>query len=131
MEIILHIDEKKLDKNYESALNEYFKRTLSFANIKKKLYNDIAKLSLQKKSYVFFINYGSDSCTSKELAKKISDISISGYSCIEFIISDNPLPDCKPFTLSSMRLGNDIAAVCIAEQIYRAYTIINNISYHK
>ncbi|MBQ8914236.1 MAG: 23S rRNA (pseudouridine(1915)-N(3))-methyltransferase RlmH [Lachnospiraceae bacterium] len=131
MDIILHIEGKKLDTEYEKALNEYIKRTLPFANIKKKLYKDIAKLSVQKKSYVFIINYGTDSCTSEEIAKMITDINISGYSCIEFIISDKPMSDYETFTLSSMHLGNDIAAVCLTEQIYRAYTIINNINYHK
>ncbi|MBQ9200510.1 MAG: 23S rRNA (pseudouridine(1915)-N(3))-methyltransferase RlmH [Lachnospiraceae bacterium] len=131
MDIILHIDEKKLETSYEMALNEYFKRTLPFANIKKILYKDITKLTLHKKSYIFVINYDTDSYTSEELAKRISDISISGCSCIEFIISDSFLSDYEPFTLSSMKLENGIAAVCLAEQIYRAYTIINNISYHK
>lgn len=131
MDIILHIEEKKLDTEYEKALDEYIKRTLPFANIKKKLYKDIAKLSVQKKSYVFILNYGTDSCTSEEIAKKITDIGISGYSCIEFIITDKPIFDYETFNLSSMRLGHNIAAVCLAEQIYRAYTIINNINYHK
>ena len=141
MEIVLHIELKKIDKSYEAAIGEYFKRISSFSDIKKKLYKDISKLQLQKSSYVFLLEYGTESASSEDLADKINRISLSGYSCIEFIVAagnttiidtlNNTKMDYDAFTFSSMRLNNDIASVCLAEQIYRAFTINNNISYHK
>lgn len=141
MEIILHIESKKLDKCYDAAINEYFKRISSFANIKKKLYKDISKLQLQKSSYVILTEYGTGSGSSEALAERITRLNLSGYSCIEFIIAKdltiikdtlkNQSIDYDCLTLSSMTLKSDIASVCLTEQIYRAYTINNNISYHK
>ena len=141
MDIILHIAEKKLDECYDAAISEYFKRTSAFANIKKKLYKDISKLQLEKSSYIFVLDYGCNTLTSTELAKKISGINLAGFSCIEFIItSDSSIVkdnlNCQSIkydilTLSTMKLNNNTASVCLAEQIYRAYTINNNISYHK
>ena len=48
MDIIFHIDIKKLDSTYEKAINEYFKRTSSFTNIKKILYKDVFVKNIQK-----------------------------------------------------------------------------------
>lgn len=158
MEIILHIDLRKLDKSYDKAIDEYFKRTSSFTDIKKILYKDFSKSEFKKRSYRIVISYGRSTISSVELAKKISDINIMGYSCIEFIITadkdyienltnnninnnaNNSINDnneksldnnLEILNLTTMHLGTDITAVALAEQIYRAYTINNNISYHK
>ncbi|MBQ9607978.1 MAG: 23S rRNA (pseudouridine(1915)-N(3))-methyltransferase RlmH [Lachnospiraceae bacterium] len=146
MQIILHIDLKKFDTDYEQAINEYFKRTSAFADVSKKLYKDFAGLSLKDNSYKFVVVPGKASFTSPELAKKITDISISGYSCIEFIIPDEKKHDDKIlnnflklmsdysyeiFNLTSFSMCSGPTAVALSEQIYRAYTINNNINYHK
>ena len=91
MQIILHIDTRKPDKDYERAINEYFKRTSAFANISMKHYKDFTKMSLKDNSYKFVVVSGKDSLTSTEFAKKITKISLNGYSCIEFIIFDKNL----------------------------------------
>lgn len=139
MDIIFHIDIKKLDSTYEKAINEYFKRTSSFTNIKKILYKDFSSIELKKGSYRIAVSYGNKTISSVELAKKISDINLSGYSCIEFLISDNmeniysmeTNDNTEILHLTTVKLNADIAAVALAEQIYRAYTINNNIRYHK
>ncbi|MBR1815789.1 MAG: 23S rRNA (pseudouridine(1915)-N(3))-methyltransferase RlmH [Lachnospiraceae bacterium] len=151
MQIILHIDTKKIDTDYEHAINEYFKRTSAFANISMKLYKDFMKLSLKDNSFKFVVVSGKASFTSTEFAKKITNIGLNGYSCIEFIISeinlyediytdknntkDKPLDlsdeNYEIFNLTSMNIGVEPTATALAEQIYRAYTINNNINYHK
>ena len=139
MDIILHIDLRKIDSSYDKAIDEYFKRTSSFTNIKKKLYKDFSSIELKKGSYRIAVSYGNKTISSVELAKKISDINLSGYSCIEFLISDNMKniynivtnDNTEIFYLTTVKLNADIAAVTLAEQIYRAYTINNNINYHK
>ena len=151
MEIILHIDLRKLDRSYDKAIDEYFKRTSSFTNIKKVLYKDYSKLEFKKSSYRIVVSYGKSTISSVELAKKISDINLMGYSCIEFVITEdkdyfdnlitidnindnngnNSANNTEILNLTTMHLGTDITAVALAEQIYRAYTINNNISYHK
>ena len=139
MDIIFHIDIKKLDSTYDKAINEYFKRTSSFTNIKKILYKDFSSIELKKGSYRIAVSNGNKTISSVELAKKISDINLSGYSCIEFLISDNmeniysmeTNDNTEILHLTTVKLNADIAAVALAEQIYRAYTINNNIRYHK
>ena len=151
MQIILHIDIRKLSTDYEQAINEYFKRTSAFANISMKLYKDFTRISLKDNSYKFVVVSGKDSLTSTEFAKKITKISLKGYSCIEFIIIEKKLyedictdnnnytdktldlsdENYEIFNLTSMNIGVEPTATALAEQIYRAYTINNNINYHK
>lgn len=135
MHIILHIDTRKLDIDYEMAINEYFKRTSAFANISKRLYKDFSKPELKKSSYKFIVIQGKNSPTSYELAQKIDNISLAGYSCIEFLITEKSLNlsdnDFEFFNLTSMNIGIEPTVTALAEQIYRAYTINNNIIYHK
>ena len=146
MQIILHIDKRKLDKDYEQAIGEYVKRISAFATVSMKLYKDFGKLELKDSSYKLLIATGKRTVGSVEFAKKISDIGVAGYSCIEFIIPDEishpdyvsfisdellSKTDCGRLNLTTIRMGVDATATALVEQIYRAYTINNNISYHK
>ena len=144
MNITLYINEKKTDPEYQKAIDEYIKRTSAFININKKLFKNPSDIKPGKSGYVFIVRYGKDSITSEAFAKKITDLNLSGFSSIDFIISednelieqllirlDNAEVSYDSFTVLSMKLKNDALCTALAEQIYRAYTINNHISYHK
>lgn len=137
MEINLHIETKKLDKNLKLAIEEYVKRTSPYCRINIKLYKNLEKLTMKSGSKAYLVVPGDDSPSSPELAQLINQLNIKGYSCIEFIIS-NPeaaynitTNDLENFNLSSFTMSPDLTTVVLTEQLYRAYTIMNNITYHK
>ena len=137
MEINLHIETKKLDKNLKSAIDEYVKRTSPYCRINIKLYKSLEKLTTKTGSKAYLVIPGSNSTSSPGLAQLINQLNVQGYSCIEFIIS-NPktLSDFNSnnldaFNVSSFTMSPDLTTVVLTEQLYRAYTIMNNITYHK
>lgn len=141
MEIIIHVESKKLDKNLQLAVNEYIKRTSPFCKIIIKLYKTLDKINHRLSSKIYYVIPGINSPSSEELSGLIENISINGTSCIEFVIKNNDIIDqlsshCIPphaeiFYLSSFSMSTDLTTVVLTEQIYRAYTITNNITYHK
>jgi len=135
MEIIIHVDEKKLDKNMQQAVDEYIKRTSPYCKVIIKCYKDINKISFKASSMVYIITPGCDSPTSPGLAKLIEDNNLNGISCIEFVITNNynynKQQNYNSFNISSFSMSSQLTSVVLTEQIYRAYTIMNNITYHK
>ena len=47
MEILIHIEKKKLDSAYTKAVAEYIKRLSAFCRVKCIYYKDFSKLELQ------------------------------------------------------------------------------------
>lgn len=129
MEIIIHVEAKKIDKHMQLAIDEYVKRTSPFCKVNIKQYKDISKVNLKASSKAYNVLPGSSSPTSEGLAKLILDNNLSGISCIEFVI--NSTQDIEEFNISSFAMSPDLTTVVLTEQIYRAYTIMNNITYHK
>ena len=80
MEIIIHIEKKKLDIDYEQAIAEYTKRLLPFCRLKLITYKDFSKLSTQPDSVVFMIVPGKDTLSSEGLAARLNKLSLSGHS---------------------------------------------------
>lgn len=75
---------------------------------------------------------------SETFAQKINDAGINGKSNIAFIIgsSHGLAPKIKKLaqlkmSMSEMTFPHQLARVMLSEQIYRAFTIINNRKYHK
>ncbi len=146
MEIIIHVDVKKLDKNTRLAVDEYIKRTSPFCKVTLKTYRDVSKASYKNGSKVYMVVPGPDSPTSPGLAKLIESDNMNGFSCIEFVVKDctstyqdneetvceaSDNNDINSFNLSSFSMSTELTSVVLTEQIYRAYTIMNNITYHK
>ena len=145
MEILIHIEKKKLDIEYAKAVAEYVKRLSAFCRVKCIYYKDFSRLALSASSARFLVVPGKDTISSEEFASKIEQIGLSGISRIEFIIqkksfdvlSDNNWADstgCSDFpsfSLSGFTMSPDLTTVVLTEQLYRAYTILNHITYHK
>lgn len=141
MEIIIHIETRKIDKNLQLAIEEYTKRTSPFCKVNIKLYKTLDKINFKTGSKVYNVTPGSKSPSSEGLAKLIETNNLNGISCIEFLIRNCNNHDeaqiksqnieAENFNISSFELSPDLTTVVLAEQIYRAYTIMNNITYHK
>lgn len=144
MEILIHIEKKKLDTDYEKAVAEYVKRLSAFCRVRCIYYKDLSKLELQASSACFRVVPGRDTISSEDFAAKIEKLGLSGYSRIEFVIAkqDEAYTDAMSsygldtsqlslFSLSGFTMSVDLTTVVLTEQLYRAYTILNHITYHK
>lgn len=144
MEILIHIDKKKLDTDYEKAVAEYVKRLSAFCRVRCIHYKDLSKLELQNSSACFRVVPGRDTISSEDFAAKLEKLGLSGYSRIEFVIAKQGEPcadaasayapdasQLPPFSLSGFTMSVDLTTVVLTEQLYRAYTILNHITYHK
>lgn len=148
MDIFIHMDIRKLDVDYEAALDEYIKRCSPFCKVNIKMYKSFLKMDLRKNSVKVIVVSGiNNMLTSEGLADMIQDYNLHGHSCIEFIVPSNGdaesigindfinssinIMKFETLNLSSFSLGGQLTSVVLTEQIYRAYTILNNITYHK
>lgn len=71
--------------------------------------------------------------SSEEFAEKIQTMTVNGISKIFFYIgyASKCTDNCLPFAITSVSLDLSMNLVVLCEQIYRAYTINNHITYHK
>lgn len=142
MNITLYTDEKKINNEYKFAIDEYVKRLSPFCKINLK-YN-IKQIDFAKKSYKFWVDDGDKTITSETFAKKFVDITNNGNSDIDFYCFDKNIRaklmnenyeqfvnEFEVLALTTLDLSNDVALSVLLEQIYRAFTINNNIKYHK
>ncbi len=134
MEIIIHVEKKKLDTDYMLAIAEYTKRLSPFCKLRLSVCKDFSKLFIQPGSVVFSVVPGSHTFSSESFAEMVEQEALSGHSRLEFVIGK--LPDAAAFTyrefsLSRLSMSCDLTAVVLSEQLYRAYTILNHITYHK
>lgn len=144
MEILIHIEKKKLDTDYEKAVAEYVKRLSAFCRVRCIYYKDLSKLTMHNSSACFRVVPGRDTISSEDFAIKLEQLGLSGYSRIEFVIAEQPDdthtdalsrspgdPKLSIFPLSGFTMSVDLTTVILTEQLYRAYTILNHITYHK
>ena len=109
----------------------------AFCRVKCIYYKDFSKLELQNSSACFRVVPGTDTISSEEFAAKIEELGLSGYSRIEFVVADPAtvydldIAKFSPFSLSGFTMSIDLTTVVLTEQLYRAYTILNHITYHK
>lgn len=122
------------------AIKEYTKRISGYASISvKETKNDRELIpSLPKKAYKIALCVEGKQLSSEELAEKIESVATCGYSDIVFVIgdSDGMGEDVKAacdlrLSFSKMTFPHQLMRVILFEQIYRAFTIINNGKYHK
>ena len=125
------------------AVKEYEKRLSAFCKL---TVNEIKEDSLTAtkaavssfKGFKIALCVEGNMLSSEELAKKISTLTVDGTSDIAFVIggSNGIAEDIKKMcqlrlSFSKMTFPHQLMRVILLEQIYRAFTIINNKSYHK
>ena len=122
------------------AVKEYSKRISGYARLNiKETKNDRELIpNLSKKSFKIALCVEGKQLSSEELASKIEAVTSSGVSEITFVIgdSDGMGEDVKAecdlrLSFSKMTFPHQLMRVILLEQIYRAFTIINNGKYHK
>ena len=91
-----------------------------------------------KGSYNFSMCIEGKQLSSEELAATFNDIAQKGKSTMNFIIGSSfgISHDIKAFSdfrlsMSKMTFPHQLARVMLSEQIYRAFSINNNLKYHK
>lgn len=139
------------DKFFIDASAEYLKRLSRFCqcNVKElKEYTNLENTEQIKqaegqeiisnlKGYVILMDVKGKELSSEQFANKIQDISLSN-SEITFVIggSYGVSEQVKQkanlqLSVSPMTFPHRLFRVMLLEQLYRAFTILNNISYHK
>lgn len=146
------------EKYFTAAIDEYSKRLSRFAKLNiievpdEKIPDNASAKEMEQikekegakilsrlgaNSFVITLCIEGNELTSEELAKKISDISMTA-SNITFIIGGSlgladTVKDKSSLRLSfgRMTLPHQLMRVVLLEQIYRAFKINNNESYHK
>lgn len=149
----------KLKENYlKNAVDEYSKRLSKYCNLKfveiqdEKLPNKIndsiikeikdkesKKIleNIKKDSYIMALDLKGKQFTSEEFSEKIEDITVKGFSTINFIIggtlglNDEVLDRSNELiSFSKMTFPHQLIRVFLEEQLFRAFKISNNETYH-
>ncbi len=147
------------EKYLQDGIDEYLKRLSKYANtqivelpdepipdnpsekeakqVKKKEAEKISKC-INPRDFVIALDLAGKELTSEEFAQEISAITVSGYSTIDFIIGgslgiDKELLNTVKVKISFSKLTfpHQLFRLILCEQIYRAYKILNNETYHK
>lgn len=149
----------KLKEDYlKNAISEYSKRLSKYSNLNiielqdEKLpnkINDTIKEEIKKKegekiisqikkdSYTMVLDLKGKEMTSEDFSKKIDNIGVNGFSTINFIIggtlglSSEVLEKANELvSFSKMTFPHQLIRVFLLEQIFRAFKISNNETYH-
>ena len=143
------------EKYLREAIGEYSKRISRFAELKiielkenvaqsnsktdilKALEKDAENMKKYLKGYIICLDINGKMLKSEEFSQKIEKISLSN-SEITFIIGASNGIDEKIKNLSNEKISfspmtfpHQLMRVIFLEQLYRAFTISNNIAYHK
>lgn len=93
---------------------------------------------IKERSFIIVLDILGRSIDSVDFSKKINDIMLDGISSIDFIIGGSlgisqEVKDKANYSLSFSKFTfpHKLMKVILMEQIYRAFTIINNKTYHK
>ena len=149
----------KIKENYlKDAVNEYSKRLSKFCNLKitelsdeklpskinESIINDIKNKecdkiidAIKKDSYVICLDLKGKEFSSEDFSKKIENIALNFNSSITFIIGGTLGLNEKVLSLanekicfSKMTFPHQLIRVFLLEQLFRAFKISNNETYH-
>ena len=137
---------KTKDKNWRALQEEYLQRLSHFVKFEISELRD-AGVELESKrilekvnqsNFVCLLDVKGRSVSSFELAAKVEDWQNRGIKEIVFVIGGasgvtSEVVEKADFSLSlsSLTLTHETARVILAEQLYRAFTIINGFPYQK
>lgn len=136
MEINIYINCKKKDSKIKSAIDEYIKRLSPYCRLNLLCSKKAPSFNPQKNTYqaaVISANNASVTISSEEYAALLNNMMANGISRICYYIgfsSEYP-KDMNFFSITAPQMSTQLTAAALSEQIYRAYTINNNITYHK
>lgn len=139
-------------------IDEYKKRIGKYANIEiveladepipsnasekdilniKKIEATKIKSKIHSSDFVICLDQYGKSFTSEEFANKIQDITLKGFSTIDFIIGGTTGIDKKligncnlSISFSKLTFPHQLIRLFLTEQIFRAFKILNNEKYH-
>ena len=136
------------EKYLKDAIEEYCKRLSKYTKLDIIEVNDYSENSLEKEKneilkylnkndYIIALDINGNNISSTEFASKLDNLFITN-SCITFIIGGSyGLHDeiknmaNEKISFSKLTFPHQLFRVMLLEQIYRAYKINNNESYHK
>ncbi|MBR3881708.1 MAG: 23S rRNA (pseudouridine(1915)-N(3))-methyltransferase RlmH [Clostridia bacterium] len=149
---------KLKEKYLKDAIDEYSKRLSKYCNLNiieiqdeklpGKVNDSIAKdikqkectkilNAIKKDSYVMALDLRGKQFTSEEFSKKIDEVPVKGFSNITFIIggtlglTEEVLNSANEFiSFSKMTFPHQLIRVFLLEQVFRAFKISNNETYH-
>lgn len=138
------------EKFYKDAIAEYSKRLSRFCQLKitelkentdknpqTALKKDEAEILPNLKGHVVALAVEGKELSSPELADKIKKLTLKTNEITFIIGASNGLSDeikqkaNELMSFSKLTFPHQLMRVLFLEQLYRAFTIINNISYHK
>ncbi|MGL6115587.1 23S rRNA (pseudouridine(1915)-N(3))-methyltransferase RlmH [Cetobacterium sp. SF1] len=143
------------DKYIIDGISEFTKRMQAFGKLKiielkedgndsnressiAKESEEIIKTLEKNKGYNVLLDIGGKNYSSEEMAEKIEELGIRGTSCINFIIggSYGVSQDLRSYvdlrlSFSKMTFPHQLMRLILMEQIYRWFSILKNIKYHK
>ena len=140
------------EKYLKDAIEEYLKRLKKYTNIELIEVKDEGLVEEQKainlegekinkylspKDYIITLEIEGKAFSSEEFASKLNQIQIESSNIVFIIggsygLSDEIKSKAKlHLSFSKMTFPHQLFRVFLLEQIYRAYKIINNESYHK
>ena len=118
-------------------LKEHIATSSSAADISIALKKDAEQIIKHLKGFCVCLDINGKMCSSEDFANKIQKIALSN-SEISFVIGASNGLDaevknlCKEkMSFSPMTFPHQLMRVIFLEQLYRGFTILNNISYHK
>ena len=139
MNVLVYSINPSKNKILLPAINEYSKRIKYFVNFE---FIEVKSLKLEhikkfKNKFIFALDEDGELLDSLEFANKIRDFMEDNLDIV-FIVGDaNGLPSDviknsnMVLSLSKLTLPHLLARVVLIEQLYRSFSIINNIPYHK
>ena len=139
MNVLVYSINPSKNKTLLPVINEYSKRIKYFVNFE---FIEVKSLKLEhikkfKNKFIFALDEDGELLDSLEFANKIRDFMEDNLDIV-FIIGDaNGLPSDviknsnMVLSLSKLTLPHLLARVVLIEQLYRSFSIINNIPYHK
>ena len=140
MDITICIKGKKFDKYSSDAIAEYCKRMSAFCKVHVKFFKNYKDFTIPSNAHSigFVITCGKNSPSSPELATQMNSLQTQGYSSLFFYIPgetiDNeefPFATFDTLSLSCFQMSGETTTIVLTEQLYRAFTILNHITYHK
>lgn len=136
MEINIYINCKKTDSKIKSAIDEYSKRLSPYCHLNLLCSKKAPSFRPQKNTYHSVItsaDRNAETISSEEYAALLNRMMANGISKICYYIgyaSEYPA-DMNFFSITVPQMSSQLTAVALSEQLYRAYTINNHITYHK